>query len=57
MTTYTYKTFREGIWHIYSNEYETLKECLLWYLRNGTFLENVSNRKLVLFKGSKKVKL
>ena len=57
MTTYTYRTFREGVWHIYSNEYETLKECLLWYLRNGTFLENVSNRELILFKGSKKVKL
>ena len=57
MTAYTYKTFKEGVWHIYSNEYETLKECLLWYLRNGTFLENVSDRKLVLFKGSKKVKL
>ena len=57
MTNYMYKTFREGTWYIYSNEYVTLKECLLWYLRNGTFLENVSNRKLVLFKGSKKVKL
>tara|TARA_R110000851_G_scaffold15144_1_gene50379 strand:- start:1682 stop:1855 length:174 start_codon:yes stop_codon:yes gene_type:complete len=57
MTAYTYKTFKEGVWYIYSNEYETLKECLLWYLRNGTFLENVSDRKLVLFKGSKKVKL
>ena len=57
MIMYTYKTFREGVWHIYSNEYLELKECVNWYLNNGEFLENLSNRKLVLFRGSKKVKL
>ena len=57
MIMYTYKTFREGVWHVYSNEYLQLKECVNWYLKNGKFLENLSNRKLVLFRGSKKVKL
>ena len=52
-----YKTFRQGTWYIYSEEYATLKECLLWYLKSGKFLEDLSNRKLVLFKGGKKVKL
>ena len=56
MTNYTYKTFREGTWHIYSEEYPLLKDCLLWYSKYGAFLQNVSNRKLVLFKGGKKVK-
>ena len=56
MTNYMYKTFRQGTWYIYSEEYTTLKECLLWYLKSGKFLENLSNRKLVLFKGGKKVK-
>ena len=56
MTNYMYKTFREGTWHIYSEEYPLLKDCLLWFSKNGEFLENLSNRKLVLFKGGKKVK-
>tara|TARA_R110000787_G_scaffold144209_1_gene257900 strand:- start:149 stop:322 length:174 start_codon:yes stop_codon:yes gene_type:complete len=55
MSTYNYKTFKKGSWHVYSEEYTTLKECLLWYLRNGRFLENLSDRKLVLFKGNKKI--
>ena len=55
MSTYNYKTFKKGNWHVYSEEYTTLKECLLWYLRNGRFLENLSDRKLVLFKGNKKI--
>jgi hypothetical protein len=56
MTKYTYKAFKEGVWHIYSDEYTSLKDCLLWYLKNGRFVESISNRNLVLFKGSKKVK-
>ena len=56
MTNYMYKTFREGTWHIYSEEYPLLKDCLVWYSKSGAFLENLSNRKLVLFKGGKKVK-
>ena len=55
MTKYTYKAFKKGVWHIYSDEYTTLKDCLLWYLKNGRFVESISNRNLVLFKGSKKV--
>jgi hypothetical protein len=56
MKTYAYKVFKKGVWYTYSEEYENIKDCLLWYLRNGRFLENLSNRKLVLFKGSKKIK-
>lgn len=54
MTNYMYKTFREGTWHIYSEEYANATDCLKWYLKNGAFLEALSNRKLVLFKGGKK---
>ena len=57
MTNYMYKTFREGTWYIYSEEYSLLEDCLSWFAKNGEFLENLSNRKLVLFKGGKKVKL
>jgi hypothetical protein len=53
---YIYKVKQNTFYKDYSKEYKNIKEALKWYKNNGIFLEKLSNRKLVLFNKSKKVK-
>lgn len=52
---FIYRVKQNGFYKDYSNEYQTKKEALDWYKKNGEFLTNLSNRKIILFKNSKKV--
>jgi len=53
---YIYKVRQNGYWKDYSNEYECEMSARVWFGKYGEFLSALSNRKIVLFKNTKKVK-
>ena len=53
---YSYKVRQNGYWKDYSNEYKCEMSAKVWFGKYGEFLSSLSNREIVLFKNTKKVK-
>ena len=53
---FIYRVKRNGEIHDYSKEYDTIEEAKAWYADNGLFCQGINNRKLMLYKNSKKIK-
>ena len=53
---YIYRIKRNTVYHDYSIQFEDKDSAIEWFKEKGRFLAKVSNRNLILFKNSLRVK-
>ena len=53
---YIYRIKRNTVYHDYSIQFEDKNSAIDWFKEKGRFLAKVSNRNLILFRNSLRVK-